>query len=189
MHGFGSGYADWQAQFEQLRRRIQTLAGIPAGHYRPPAGKPKPFGLGELGTAPHFHDPEDKLGRLRATLTGHGRAAVIASRATLHGMGGIGKTQLALNYCYAFRHAYDGIWWFSAEIDTQVQINAEACATALGLPAVEGELPALTLRRGLEHEAGHWLLVYDNAESPEAVRRYLPACGAHHVLVTSHDAE
>lgn len=87
MHGFGSGYADWQAQFEQLRRRIQTLAGIPAGHYRPPAGKPKPFGLGELGTAPHFHDPEDKLGRLRATLTGHGRAAVIASRATLHGMG------------------------------------------------------------------------------------------------------
>ena len=48
---------------------------------------------------------------VRDRLLAGGRAVVQA----LHGMGGVGKTQLATEYAHRFAGAYDLVWWVNAE--------------------------------------------------------------------------
>ena len=61
----------------------------------------------------------------------------MVARAALYGMGGVGKTQLALKYSHAFRHAYDGVWWFRAEDPALVEIDALACCAECGVVVPE----------------------------------------------------
>ena len=135
--------------------------------------------------SPHFQDPQDRLGELRTALESAGTAAVVA-RAALYGMGGVGKTQLALKYSHAFRHAYAGVWWFRAEDPASVEIDALACCTECGVAVPEGSKPSAALKRWLAGQPS-WLLVYDNAEDVEAVRGFLPDGGCHHLLITSRN--
>ncbi len=65
---------------------------------------------------PTFTDRQDLLDRLHATLHPGQAAAVVQVQAqTLHGLGGVGKTQLALEYAHRHGADYDLIWWVTAE--------------------------------------------------------------------------
>ncbi|UGY94486.1 tetratricopeptide repeat protein [Streptomyces gobiensis] len=96
----------------------------------------------------------------------------------LHGMGGVGKSQLALEYVYLHASEYDVVWWIPAERPTQIAQAMVELAQRLGLP-VTGEaitaVPAVleALRTGNPYS--NWLLVFDNAESPEAVQEFFPS--------------
>ena len=143
----------------------------------------------DIALAARFHDPNRLLDRLREGLrSGGGRSALVARRAALHGMGGIGKTQLALAYAREYGDGYEGgVWWFSAETDAGLQIDARACCEAAGVPVGEGESPSKALKRWLADQPAAWLLVYDNAEHAAALAPHLPEGGPHHVVVTSRD--
>jgi hypothetical protein len=106
--------------------------------------------------------------------------------AALYGMGGLGKTQLALKYSYHFRDAYAGVWWFRAEEPGSVELDAHDCCTECGVAIPEGSLPSAALKRWLAGQP-RWLFVYDNAEDVEAIRTFLPDRGDHHVLITSRN--
>lgn len=176
---FPGNHAQWTRQLEHLRDRVATAAGLVV-RFRPPAGVERPFRTIGHAPSPHFHDPEGLLGRVREVLPARGSAA-------LHGMGGVGKTQLALKYSHAFRDHYAGVWWLRAETETTLQLDAaEACAR-LHAPVGEGEPPSAALNRWLALQTGTWLLVYDNAEALEALRPHLPEGTPHHLLVTSRD--
>ena len=154
-HRFIGKDADWQAQFERLRERLAAIPGIPAPRFRLPSGQAQPFRVIEHLLSPHFQDPEDRLGELRAALESAGTAAVVA-RAALYGMGGVGKTQLALKYSHAFRHAYAGVWWFRAEDPASVESMSLGCCTECGVAVPEGSKPSAALKRWLADQPS-WL--------------------------------
>ncbi|MDX3520638.1 FxSxx-COOH system tetratricopeptide repeat protein [Streptomyces scabiei] len=110
----------------------------------------------------------------------------------LVGLGGVGKTQTALEYTYRFRGSYDVVWWVPAAEPTVIAGELARLAPQLGIE--HGEDTALTAGRVLRALASgtpyrNWLLVFDSAGSPEETAEWLPADTARggHVLVTSRD--
>jgi tetratricopeptide (TPR) repeat protein len=130
---------------------------------------------------------DEQLAALHDQLTGEGAAALVPT-AALYGMGGVGKTQLALAYAQRYRGEYELGWWVPAETELGMLAALADLGVALGLPA---ELPSAELaaraRDGLGERSG-WLLVFDNATDPAMVAEFLPGAGGGHVLVTSRDS-
>ncbi|WP_405899866.1 FxSxx-COOH system tetratricopeptide repeat protein [Streptomyces sp. NBC_00727] len=110
---------------------------------------------------------------------------------TLHGMSGVGKTQLAAEYVYRFGSEYDVVWWVPADRRALYRQKLAELAPELGLStgAEYGErLRAVrdSLRRGDPH--AHWLLILDGADEPEQIWDLVPT-GPGHVLITSRNPE
>ncbi|MFI9823288.1 FxSxx-COOH system tetratricopeptide repeat protein [Streptomyces sp. NPDC052013] len=115
----------------------------------------------------------------------------------LHGLGGVGKSQLALEYIYTHQHDYRVICWIPAERESLIlaalaQLAAQLGVAptgqdSLGAPAANTAVPAVleALRTGNPFD--NWLLVFDNAEDVEAVRQYFPTNGPGKVIVTSRN--
>ena len=185
-HEFRGKQVDWESHFVRLRERIAQVPGVPTPRFRYPADKEQPFRIIEHALSPHFQDPNGLLSRLCEQLAASGSAAVLA-RAALYGMGGVGKTQLALKYSHEYRDLYAGVWWFRAESDATVQLDALDCCKMAGAPVGEGELPSVALKHWLSGQQAVWLLVYDNAEEVAVVRPHLPDGGRHHVIITSRN--
>jgi hypothetical protein len=125
------------------------------------------------------------LGTLRQQLQSGGSAAVVAA-ATVQGMGGVGKTQLALKYCLSYPD-YAGIWWFSAETPGMLEQDCITFCAKQAIPLAKGEPAAPVMCNWLcePGRSGRWLLVFDNAEDEKLLRPYLPQGTPHHVIITS----
>ncbi|KUM83169.1 hypothetical protein AQI94_37570 [Streptomyces pseudovenezuelae] len=110
-------------------------------------------------------------------------------------MGGVGKTTLAVEYIYQRQHEYDVVWWIPAERTAQISQSLAELALRLGIdfnggaPDVNSIVVAVleSLRTGVPYV--DWLLVFDNAESPDAVSQFLPASGTGNVLITSRNPQ
>jgi len=129
----------------------------------------------------HFIGRDDMLARLDVALSER-RAGVITQ--AISGLGGVGKTQLAAAYVAAHRDEFEIVAWVRAE-DGGTADLAEL-AVALALP-VTGRTPserASDALMFLSNTDRRWLLVFDNAPGPEALRG-LPSSGHGRILVTS----
>ncbi|ASW54132.1 FxSxx-COOH system tetratricopeptide repeat protein [Plantactinospora sp. KBS50] len=134
-----------------------------------------------------FTGRDDDLAQLRGQLRSSGSAVVLP--VALQGMGGVGKTQLALEYVHRFKSAYDLVWWVQADPPEFVDTSLADLGSRLELPVepalletVRAVLQALSRNEPYER----WLLVYDNAEEIERVAPFLPQGGGH-VLLTSRN--
>ena len=139
---------------------------------------------------PNFTGREELLDQLGKRLTAGGATAVLPS--ALHGMGGIGKTQMATEYIYRHLQDYDLIWWIEAARPTQIRAGLTELARQLGLPgATEANTAVPAVREALRvgRPFRRWLLVFDAAESPEEVRPFFPANGPGEVLITSRNPD
>jgi tetratricopeptide (TPR) repeat protein len=114
------------------------------------------------------------------------RDRVVITQA-ISGLGGIGKSQLAARYVQQYLERYDIVAWIAAEhggIADLAQLAAK-----LNLP-VDGLSPgdrALLALEWLGDCDNRWLLVLDNIETPEQLKRLAPPTGNGRVLVTSRD--
>ena len=135
----------------------------------------------------HFTGRVELLTELRQQVTGK-VTAVLAH--ALHGMGGVGKTQLAVEYAYRYMGDYQVVWWISADQIPLVRSSLAAMAPRLGIDVGEGRVEdALravldALRRGEPYT--RWLVIFDNADQPEELREFIPT-GTGHVIVTSRN--
>jgi transcriptional regulator with XRE-family HTH domain len=130
---------------------------------------------------PGFTGRDDLLAEVRERLLAGDKAVVQA----LHGMGGVGKTQLAAEYAHRFAGTYDLAWWINAEQGGLIGDQVAALGLALGCvqPGAGTEAVRVAVLAELRHR-GRWLLVFDNAEDPADVAPWLPG-GSGHVLITS----
>jgi tetratricopeptide (TPR) repeat protein len=134
---------------------------------------------------PNFTGRFEALITLHQSLLARTHAAITA----FAGMGGIGKTTLAAEYCHRFGGLYGGVWWIRAEQEPVMLADLQALGEKLGI-ASEGNIEA-DVRACLDRLKSlpeQWLLVYDNAPNPDAVRKWLPV-GAVRCLITSRNTE
>ncbi|MEU6374307.1 FxSxx-COOH system tetratricopeptide repeat protein [Streptomyces sp. NPDC046909] len=137
---------------------------------------------------PDFTGRESLLDDLHERLTRDKGAALVPH--ALHGMGGVGKTSIAVEYVYRHMDEYDVVWWISAERTAQIAHALVELAPRLGLvPAADATWTVTAVLEALRTGQPYrkWLLLYDNAESADAVRQFLPVGGPGTVLVTSRN--
>jgi hypothetical protein len=139
----------------------------------------------------NFTGREDLLRELHSRVTGEVTAVLPH---TLGGMGGVGKTQLAIEYAYRYSAEYQLVWWISAEQPELAKASLAALASRLNITGIpQNRLEDLVeavrdaLRRGEPY--ARWLLVFDNANEPESIRDLMPPPGPGHVLVTSRNQQ
>ncbi len=150
------------------RRKPSGPVPLPGRAVRGPM--PFPLELPEIWNVPprvaHFVGREELLGELHAALSA-------SSLVALAGLGGVGKTAVALEYAYRHATAFDVVWWVPAERMELVREHLAALGEALGL-APGAELGAV-LARLRRHS--RWLLVFDNAEDPVKIAPLRPGPG------------
>ncbi|MEU4442122.1 FxSxx-COOH system tetratricopeptide repeat protein [Actinosynnema sp. NPDC050801] len=122
---------------------------------------------------PNFTGREEVLTRIR-----DGLSKSVVSVHSLHGLGGVGKSQTAIEYAYRHRADYRWAFWIPAEQPEVIPAHFERLRAALGLPATAD------LRSVLGNEPG-WLLIFDNADHPGDLHGHLPVGG--HVLITTRN--
>ncbi|MFJ3336891.1 FxSxx-COOH system tetratricopeptide repeat protein [Streptomyces sp. NPDC086766] len=108
----------------------------------------------------------------------------------IHGMGGVGKTQLAIEYAYRHQAEYDVVWWIPSERPGQIGQALVELAQRLGLvTTTEANIAGPAVREALREGRPYarWLLIFDNADNPEQVRHYFPQGGNGTILVTSRN--
>nr|WP_042186031.1 FxSxx-COOH system tetratricopeptide repeat protein [Kibdelosporangium sp. MJ126-NF4]CEL17037.1 putative ATP /GTP-binding protein [Kibdelosporangium sp. MJ126-NF4]CTQ91733.1 putative ATP /GTP-binding protein [Kibdelosporangium sp. MJ126-NF4] len=106
----------------------------------------------------------------------------------LQGMGGVGKSQTVIEFIYRHADEYDVVWWIPAEQMSQITASFVELAKRLGLPASSAEVAITEVRESLRlgQPLDRWLLVFDNAGSPDSVQPFFPT-GSGHIIVTSRD--
>ena len=87
----------------------------------------------------HFTGRVALLNQLQAA--SQKRQPHIAITQAIAGMGGVGKTQLALAFAYRHQQAYDLIWWLNGSDTTQLDGGLLALGQRLQLPLPEDDLP------------------------------------------------
>ncbi|MFJ4826856.1 FxSxx-COOH system tetratricopeptide repeat protein [Streptomyces bacillaris] len=174
------------ALMRALDRPVQLVDGMTPGP-RFPGTVPRIWNVPPRN--PGFTGRSLVLERMRDQLGG-GMAVVLPQPQTLYGLGGVGKTQVALEYVHRFMADYDLVWWISSEQSDDVIASLAELAVRLGAQGGEDMAAASQeavdlLRRGVPSD--RWLLVFDNADDPETLRRHFPQGGSGHILVTSRN--
>ncbi|KAF5686956.1 tetratricopeptide repeat domain-containing protein [Fusarium circinatum] len=124
--------------------------------------------------------------------------------ALLLGLGGIGKTETAIEYAYLRQGAFDAVFWINAADEASIDTDIAKIASRLGInDPVDPQNKAINKNIALEWlcepwKVGHtnespsrgpasWLLIFDNADDPEVLRSYGDITSSGAVLITSRN--
>jgi tetratricopeptide (TPR) repeat protein len=136
---------------------------------------------------PHFTGRDDLLRQLRTALAA-GQAAALTQPQAIHGLGGVGKTQLAVEHAYRHANEYDLVWWVRAESPALAAGDLALLAQPLQLAerdARDQSVVVQAVQRELARR-DRWLVIFDNAEEPRDLSPFLPRGGGH-TLITSRN--
>lgn len=173
-----------------LRILDLPVPSTPADPARPtprfPGAAPLVWNVGPRNAT--FTGRNPVLEHLRSQLASKSVSVVLP--VALHGLGGVGKTQVALEYTHRFKADYDLIWWLDAEQPGLISQSLAELARRLGIRVGESEAEAAREALDRLRVGGppyqRWLLVFDNADDPNDLRPYLPS-GSGHTLITSRN--
>jgi hypothetical protein len=116
-------------------------------------------------------------------------------RAAIKGMGGIGKTSLAVEYAHRYKGLYAGVWWCPAERPDDLLFSLASLAEKVGAVSPDAANPdkpmvdaliktAKAALSWIAEQRAPWLLIYDNVTNPAQIKDLLPA-GRARLLITS----
>ncbi|HEY5006203.1 MAG TPA: NB-ARC domain-containing protein, partial [Ktedonobacteraceae bacterium] len=135
---------------------------------------------------PFFTGREQILASLHAMLLANQSAALVQPPA-ISGLGGIGKTQTAIEYAYRHREEYRAVFWVQANSRETLIADSTKIATLLSLPEQNAREPEVTMqavKNWLENNTS-WLLIFDNADDLSIVSGILPSKNSGHILFTT----
>ncbi|MFF3504192.1 FxSxx-COOH system tetratricopeptide repeat protein [Streptomyces sp. NPDC003247] len=153
---------------------LEDVTGATAAD-RPSAGPydvDAPLGLHNLPDLPSpvFVGRKEALTALASAMEQDSKAIT----QTVQGLGGVGKTTLALHYAHTHRDAYQPVWWVRADTPEQIATDLAGLTTR-----IHGGATGRTTAEDAEWAVGWlqthpgWLLVLDNADHPDATRHLL----------------
>ncbi|HEY1353760.1 MAG TPA: tetratricopeptide repeat protein [Ktedonobacteraceae bacterium] len=177
----------WQDVTAGLRAIFDEVFPMITG--TPPAAGPAYWNV-PVPRNPFFIGQDAFLERLHARLWDTQTAAYGQFQA-ISGMGGIGKTQLAVEYAYRYRHEYQAVLWAHAESAQSLAASYVNIAALLQLPArnaQEQEVTLAAVKTWLQTQR-RWLLLLDNADEPDLCSAFLPTAPGGHVLITTRVAD
>ena len=166
------------------------------------------FSLADVTETNHFIARESELAQIRNILTSEGSRRI----AVLHGLGGIGKTQLAVAYAKRYRHNYSAVFWLNIkDIDSLKQSFAKVTKQILRDHPSASVLSNLDTNGNLDEvveavkawlslpKNTRWLLVYDNYDNPKIpgnndaaaidIRKFLPESYQGSIIITTRLAQ
>ena len=159
---------------------------LAAGAIPNPAAVAAPPGTQNLPRRPAriFVGRASALGQLSGALAEDASAVITQA---IYGLGGVGKSELALHYADAHRAAYPFIWWITAEDPAQLQTGLAALATRLCREIALAGTTADAAQWALGWLQAHdrWLLILDNVSDPNDVEPLLGQLTGGHILVTT----
>lgn len=109
----------------------------------------------------------------------------MTSALAISGLGGIGKTQVAIEYAYQYGNEYQSVLWARAESREVLTSDFAAIGELLHLEKEkEDQDQVQAVKRWLE-SLTRWLLILDNADDPQLLNDFIPLRPKGHVLITA----
>jgi len=135
---------------------------------------------------PFFTSREEVLLHLHTML--HSESVMRLSPAqAVSGLGGIGKTQVVIEYAYRYRHEYQDVLWLRADTRETLISDFVTIASSLHLPEKDEQNQILVVnavKHWLNAHTG-WLLILDNVEDFDMISDFLPSGNGGHILLTT----
>ncbi len=149
-----------------------------------------------MSISSYFKGRDEFMAKLRESFERESRgtaASVVAPMPNaVYGLGGVGKTRLAIEYAWQYEKTYSGLFFVVADTVANLQRNLAALAIGdvLDLPdqdQPDDDVKSNAVLRWLQGNSG-WLLIIDNVDTEVVaaeVQRLLPKLRTGHVLITS----
>ena len=133
---------------------------------------------------PFFTGREETLSRLHELLTTQKRVSLTQA---LTGLGGIGKTQTAVEYAYQYQHEYTALLWVNATSREALIAAFTTLANTLGLPTqqMRDQQHLISAVKQWFNTQTNWLLIFDDVEDVEVLSDFLPHGSGGHILLTT----
>lgn len=135
---------------------------------------------------PFFTGGEETLTHLYRALQTE-RAAALSQPHGISGLGGIGKTHIALEYAYRYQCDYQALLWVRADSASTLTSEYVALAHLLGLPERDEQDQRIVVEAMLRwfRQNTHWLLILDNIDSLATAEPFIPKAPRGHILFTT----
>ncbi len=132
---------------------------------------------------PVFTGREELLTRL-ADMLKTGQTTALSQPQAITGLGGIGKTQVAVEYAYRSYQHYQAVFWVRADTYESLVSGYADIAKLLSLPEKDQMIIVQAVMRWFTVHT-EWLLILDNADDLTVVRAFLPSVFGGHILLTT----
>ncbi|KAM0362811.1 hypothetical protein ACHAPK_011498 [Fusarium culmorum] len=190
LNKFGSRSDSYQAILSKLIEATASLADLRIQHYAVPFGRV------------HTYAERAELSRkLEEKLRIRHKEAQVPHAVALFGLGGSGKSQLALDYTEKHRDEYDSILWIDATNEETTRLSFRRCAVELGLPEERARDQGSVVTDTVVHKVLQWLhdrakadsrwfVIIDNADDVSwGLQKIMPKGESGSILITSQDEQ
>ncbi|XP_044715953.1 tetratricopeptide repeat domain-containing protein [Hirsutella rhossiliensis] len=162
------------------------------------------FSLSDVSEIEHFVARDEELAEMHSILRGDGSRRVVV----LHGLGGIGKTQLTVAYAKRHRYDYSAIFWLNIKgQDSLKQSFVKVAKQILREHPLASRLCSVDIGNNLDdiidavkawlslRDNTRWLMIYDNYDNPKLpgntnpaavdIQKFLPEAYQGSVIITT----
>lgn len=166
-----------------------------------------PFSLFNVSDIEHFVAREKELAEMYKNLSGDGSRHAIV----LHGLGGIGKTQLTITYAKRHKDNYSAIFWLNIKDEDCLKQSFVLIArqilrehpsasrlSSVDMKNLDEVIDAVKAWLGLANNT-RWLMIYDNYDNPKLasnkdpaavdIRKFLPEAYQGSVIITTRSSQ